>query len=368
MKNFIKSIGIDLTQNIQKNIVDEISALMSSKIYEISCMQYEYRYDILCEILQLMNKNQYIKNCKDTSGFDLPKLKDGLIYYIKTPNNTFIRVRHGILKDLSVNSEDSLNNAYSLSIKIIGPNAKHLFEVINNAVRLRSVNKIHISKNVGFHGKVTLMSTPMAFNDIIMENSDKNTIISSLENWRKDKQWYYDHNITYKTGLLFHGASGTGKSSVVKAISNMFGNCRIFTLYPDSLGADLQTILYNQPKTDKEYSIVLIEDIDLLFDEGNKNVAFQTNMLMQILDGIFSTNNTIYIATTNHIEKLAENLIRAGRFDIKVEFKEFDRLKAIEYAKSLGYSEKTLDELNITYPIKPTQLKADLMIHRAKSL
>ena len=76
-----------------------------------------------------------------------------------------------------------------------------------------------------------------------------------------------------------------------------------------------------------EDSVVVLEDIDVLVSKRDNSVTsadkenFQA--LLQLLDGINSCKKTIFLATTNYIDRLDPALIRDGRFDIKIEMKKF---------------------------------------------
>ena len=66
-----------------------------------------------------------------------------------------------------------------------------------------------------------------------------------------------------------------------------------------------------------ENSIFVLEDIDALFIERNKNednhVSFSA--ILNFLDGVYSKEDLITIITTNHIDRLDKALIRPMRMD-----------------------------------------------------
>ena len=75
---------------------------------------------------------------------------------------------------------------------------------------------------------------------------------------------------------------------------------------------------------DKQY-VILLEDIDTIFnslDRTSENIDKEEkeiiNKMLQFLDSNSSPNNVIFIATTNHIEKLDAAIVREGRFDCKI--------------------------------------------------
>jgi len=149
-----------------------------------------------------------------------------------------------------------------------------------------------------------------------------NTFINSRELYRK-------RGIPYKTGFLFYGEPGTGKSSMARAIASYLGWQLVYV-------SNLRQIedCYIPPRT-----VVLFEDIDCLVStreprQGrimspeawkkqeeeasspvNEIIKMNIHFLLNFLDGTNSPENVIFVATTNYIENLDPAIIRPGRFD-----------------------------------------------------
>ena len=101
---------------------------------------------------------------------------------------------------------------------------------------------------------------------------------------------------------------------------------------------------------------------------GDGNTNDNQRALFQLLDGVFSTDNTIYVATTNYIDRLDSALIRYGRFDIQEELKYFDYEHALEFVGMFGYGEDLLTEIDIQYPVQPAYLQSRIMDYRSKCI
>ena len=105
------------------------------------------------------------------------------------------------------------------------------------------------------------------------------------------------------------------------------------------------------------------EDIDFYITKRNGDKDFMQykrdaiqNQILQILDGSYSSDKVIYIATTNHIDKLDPALIRPGRFDLRIEMPWFDRSMAEEFLRSRNSPLSILD--NLSFPISPAKLQS----------
>lgn len=218
--------------------------------------------------------------------------------YVYKYNNTILYIRS--VRRMVTTEKDQFSNKkidiYAFgrdSQKILDEIMEHSMPSDNNTIRVikgdrraRFVNKKYINS---------------------IYTDSKNEILNFINNFMSLKEYHERVGLLYKTGLLLYGPSGTGKTTVVKIIASItnFGVRSINLL-------DINNTTYIPDNT-----IILFEDIDRdvdRLDEQNKeNVSMST--LLNFIDGIDSPNNVIFIATTNHIEKLDEALIRHGRFD-----------------------------------------------------
>ena len=191
---------------------------------------------------------------------------------------------------------------------------------------------------------------PRSLDTLFFSNHEKEDVTEHIDRFNSNKEFYYDRQILYKTGILLFGLPGTGKSSFVKALATKYGrsiiNINTANLKNIDLTALSQSIVVDESR---EY-IVLFEDIDTLFlnrkdkklTRGENSVI---NKLLQFLDSNTSPTNVIFVATTNHIERLDDALLREGRFDLKVEVKPLERDEAFLFGKSFGLSDTTVSEI-----------------------
>lgn len=163
---------------------------------------------------------------------------------------------------------------------------------------------------------------------VFIEKEKRDRLIKSISKFKSSEEWYLENGIPYQLGILLHGAPGTGKTSMIKAIAGYL-DYPIYYLSPSKLGK-IESAMSTLP----DKCVIVIEDIDSnstthdrenSFDSsetGNLIKSLEAISLSEVLnslDGMFSAHGRILIATTNHVEKLDPALIRAGRIDLKVE-------------------------------------------------
>lgn len=120
-------------------------------------------------------------------------------------------------------------------------------------------------------------------------------------------------NIHRKTGILLHGLPGIGKSNYFNDVINKaikHNNAIVFNinnpLKLSRIGEQLKKIRLIQD----DLIIVLLEEIEEMFSQSGSE-----STLKNLMDGIDSINNIIFLASTNYIEIIPKTLKeRPSRF------------------------------------------------------
>lgn len=164
----------------------------------------------------------------------------------------------------------------------------------------------------------------------------------------EEENEYRKYGIPYKYNALLEGYPGTGKTSLITAIAS-------------ELDLNIATISFDAEMTDRAFmralklmpddTILLLEDIDVLFKERKENDNYKSSLsfsgLINSLDGLGSVDRLIIFMTTNYCCNLDEALKRPGRIDKKIHFDycKKDQVKLM-YNKFL---EKRENKFNLFY-------------------
>lgn len=308
----------------------------------------------------------------------------------------------------------------SLKIEFIGLNAKKYYTNLYKIISLKTpdynktrgnnlvfINKFSINNSDGGHVSVSdfpiLMPT---FDKIVCKDETINSIISSINNFVKAEDIYSEYGINNALGIMFYGSPGTGKTSMIKAISNyVYGMGMKYTklkflpsiddsiLKIDSVNIyslDVSTsasalnecieYITNKLYRDQYYNlnpfnvnilIVIMEEIDSIINVSRDNDSSEVNtkikILLEFLDGMNTPANysTIFLASTNHYNKLDPALIRAGRFDLKIELEEFGTEEIIKMCELYKVDVDTIypnkEYLSPDYRITPSLLQRNIL-------
>ena len=223
------------------------------------------------------------------------------------------------------------------------------------------------------------------FDNLFLEN--KKQLLSRIDFFLNNKEWYDERGIPYNLGIGLHGAPGTGKTSFIKALANK--TKRDIVVIPLSLvktKSELSDLFYESTyntKNDKQSKgfdkkIIVFEDIDCIGDvvknreTKNKKIAnslkqyedalkktnggatsllpmvpdyFTLDDFLNLWDGVLETPGRIIVITSNFYEELDPALIRPGRIDITYEFKNVNHVILQEiHEKFYG---KTMDNADL---------------------
>jgi len=162
--------------------------------------------------------------------------------------------------------------------------------------------------------------------------------------------------IPHRKIIMLSGPPGTGKTSLIHSIASEYEhNVGIIEFNKDLGDRQLRNALRRFPKK----MIIVIEDIDCLFDQRKSNDDFKNSItfsgLLNALDGIVSGKNCIIFITTNHLENLDSALKR--RIDCYIEFdyaSEFQIKVLLETffpdssSENLNICAKTMTSVNTT--------------------
>jgi DNA replication protein DnaC len=217
------------------------------------------------------------------------------------------------------------------------------------------------------HWKVNVYKSSTTFDNIFFEG--KADILQRLNDFMKEREFYKMLGKPWKIGILLTGEPGCGKTSLIRAIANFFKRSikdvqfnRMTDI--DDLESCFNCVEYDNKAMGSEDVILVAEDIDCMTDiikkrtveEPKKNMTERLNpfkseeanaimmaisnatdsptvpnkksgreitlsYLLNILDGISNADGRIFIASTNHVEKIDPAALRPGRIDIRIDFK-----------------------------------------------
>lgn len=366
IKRIVTGVAVSLGVSA---VTSTFQIIKSIKTSIIDIGEWDNSYNNINKILYRLNPDMYIKHRMPTINKDFYELSEDISYFISLKNKNYIKV------ETYRKSESSYYPEHRLKIRFFGRERyKYRAEFLNNALKITDDKHIRVQYLNEY--EISCDVIPLSFDNIVLDKNVKQNIINGLTNWNKSKNWYEEHQLVHKIGVFLYGKPGTGKSTVAKAISSMFSNAPILTIDPNNIMNSVKGILRMRKKYDGTI-VILIEDFDMYFKsreeienieiglDQKKQKDFNQNAIFQLLDGVYSTDDTIYVATTNYKDRIDSALIRYGRFDIQEELSYFNKYDAAKCVKLLGYNENILDTMKIEYPVQPAYLQSKIMEYRA---
>lgn len=322
----LKSVPEKIYERIKRRVVysihidetDELYLYFERWLKHNHESQYRNMSAALSEKTNFGESNKLYES-NDTHAKDIVYYKQFSDFIIIKYKNRWLTINKGRDKIENASSIASLFfNSFTISIFL---SKKILMTLIDEVVEYNQQFKpnngmipVFSSNKYGDWIKVRNIE-PKKVENIFLDNKLKEELIHDVDKFVISKDWYTSRSIPYKRGYCFYGEPGNGKTSLALAIAQHLNrSINILSLQ----GMDDENLRRSFRDLTKG-SILLIEDIDAIFDKREskvKDLTFST--LLQCLDGVFYTDNVILIITTNHLDQLDGALLRDGRIDIKL--------------------------------------------------
>jgi ATP-dependent 26S proteasome regulatory subunit len=239
-----------------------------------------------------------------------------------------------------------------------------------------------------------------SFDNIFFDR--KQNIISNIDFFLNNKEWYNKMGVPYTLGICLHGSPGTGKTSFIKALSK-YTNRHIVIISLKLIKTKEQLLNYffesqyssNNSKASINFKdkIIVFEDLDCSsgiviqrdtedhkiekltsaisettesinkqlssLNNNNGGVAVVANKsptltlddVLQVLDGIYENTDRILVMTTNYYSKLDSALVRPGRIDITVNLENVSHAVLREFYFYLFQEDITMEQLEGIAPL-----------------
>lgn len=368
IKNAIEYNVNDFLFTIGKNyFVDKINRLQDKLIVGFFT---SYSDDIknICWYLNKLDPKLYKKYIGDIEEYKQCFVRNDKVYYMLPYERKFVftcKDKTKVVVKLSKGSFLDYANIY-----FIGPHRKEHADFFRKFCdkynsKYMTIDTLQIDKTDKMTNELDDEIDGISENAIIFP--EKNEIFSYLDAWLNSETYFTSCGINHKIGILLYGEPGTGKTTFAKVLATKYD----LTLVKFTLNDLSKLISKNEFWKKLEDSVVVLEDIDVLVSKRDNSVTsadkenFQA--LLQLLDGINSCKKTIFLATTNYIDKLDPALIRDGRFDIKIEMKNFDHDEAVKMCNKFEVNSEVIlrDE---QFPINPAYLQNKIITLQMKEI
>ncbi len=334
---------------------------------ELTYLQYSFDKKIVTENFNSIKKNTEISKIPTSSESNIVKFKGYEISYKMATSTVTIytdteKKKENYIIYLSIEVDNTVKT------DILEEFCQHcVHRYIDSLTEHRWEQKIYINKNNKWDAQNS--NNTRKLETIILKDGLKETIKEDIDLFLNSKDWYMDRDIPYSRGYLFYGLPGTGKTSMIKALS-LYCRRHIHFLMLSKVKDDsellelLKQINYTQ-------TILVIEDIDATIESVKSRLNIQNKEkekentlrnrknksnkkdeseseddndcnnndkskkdknksgvtlsgLLNAIDGVFDSTGRILIMTTNHPEVLDDALIRPGRIDSKYLFDNCD--------------------------------------------
>ncbi len=264
------------------------------------------------------------------------QLGDGIHFFISHRKLFWV-------KRYKLDSNGTEREKAGITIYTLGRNRAALVRLIDAALPvLKEKDEVSLYRPCGSGWDRRCNIVPRSMDSIAAKQALKDDLIQSVQEFLDSEAWYIEKGITYKEVHVLHGPTGTGKTSLIRAIATYF-KLPIFEVDLSSVSnSSLLSLLDGLPKR----CICLVEDfessgatkkrarIEVVPSEAelkpgdksdksdNPSSLADLNLdmltisgLLNALDGISGPSGVIYFLSTNCIASIDPAILRKGRTD-----------------------------------------------------
>jgi hypothetical protein len=241
-------------------------------------------------------------------------------------------------------------------------------EMMPDGVQKKTYRWENMPKMISFH--MNEFKTSKSFANVYGNHVDE--LKERLDLFVNHPEWYMDRGIPHSLGIMLHGVPGSGKTSTIKAVAkDTHRHIFNLSLRPYTTQRQLTSLFFNETVVVNSYDgakqtykiplnrrVYVIEDIDCLTDvvldrslpktnayDTKEGESLTLSFLLNLLDGVLETPGRILIMTSNFPDKLDKALVRPGRIDVKIEFKNATCEFIVDMINKFYETQMTVDEI-----------------------
>lgn len=253
------------------------------------------------------------------------KGENGEYYNLSLGDGSFFLRKGFRLFKVSLKSEvkDNSKRFSQIKFETLGKSPKAIKELFEEFryKRPKSSLSIQTYSKDGWMLDGTLTRRPLE--TVMMDKEKKNHLVYAVQKFLDNEKDYVSRGIPYKLVIVLEGPPGTGKTSIIKALSAHFSK----SIGCISINGMSDSSLSRALTHSSSDMFVAIEDFDSASamherrdkdQEGNEILGVTISGVLNALDGIASLHGKVIFMTTNHIKKIDEAILRKGRTDMIV--------------------------------------------------